>query len=85
MALLPPLPVTVRSPFPKPGRSWLDVVVPSRAYPFGDFGVLCGPQHPENAGLHTWLVRAVFHTRHSTTDPVPFVAQFDRRQQVNCR
>jgi hypothetical protein len=52
--------------------------------PFGDFGVLCGTAFPQNSGTHTWLVRANFHTRHSTTDPVPFVAQFDRQQTVNC-
>ena len=52
--------------------------------PFGDFGVLCGPDAPQNQGKHTWLVRAVFHTQHSTTDPVPFVANFDRKQTVDC-
>jgi hypothetical protein len=41
--------------------------------PFGDFGPLCGPNHPQNAGKRTWLVRANFHTHHSKTDPVAFV------------
>jgi hypothetical protein len=53
-------------------------------HPYGEFGVLCGPENPQNAGKRTWLVRAVFHTRHSTTDPVAFVAELDRQQVVDC-
>jgi hypothetical protein len=52
--------------------------------PFGDFGPLCGPNYPQNAGKRTWLVRANFHTHHSKTDPVAFVGHFDRQQTVDC-
>jgi hypothetical protein len=50
----------------------------------GGFGVLCGPNHPQNGGKRTWLVRANFHTHHSKTDPVAFVGHFDRQQTIDC-
>jgi hypothetical protein len=66
------------------GARLFDPALKGSYSPFDEFGVLCGPDHPQNAGTNTWLMRATYHTHHSKTDPVPFIGHVDRQQTVTC-